>query len=436
MRISIIGCGYVGLTTGLALAETGNQVVLVDVVKEKLRAVEEGRSPFYEPGVDEMILKHRSSRALSTTEDLRRAVKGSDITFIAVGTPSREDGSMDDTFIISAAKEIGDALKTKEGRHVVVMKSTVVPGTTWNTIRPLMEENSGRKAGPGLGIAMCPEFLREGAAMHDSLHPDRVVIGTMEDETFEVLERLFAPLDSRILRTDPTTAEMIKYASNSLLATKISFANELSRICERVGVDVYDVMEGVGLDSRISPQFLRAGVGFGGSCFPKDVSALRYLAREKSVPTPILDGVMENNEIQPGHLVQVAERTMGGLKDVRVLVLGLAFKPDTDDVRFTRSLPVARHLDSLGARVAGHDPKAIENFRKEAPPEMSFFDDHEEGLSWADVVFLMTEWPEYASIEWGRYPNIRAIFDGRRTIEPASVKGIAYWSLGSPLPEP
>lgn len=434
MKISIIGCGYVGLTTGLALAELGNEIILVDVIEEKLNNIKEMRSPFYEPGVDDMLVKHVSSGAITTSMDVVDAVSGSQVTIIAVGTPSNPDGSMNDSYIKEASKNIGEALKVKDDFHVIVMKSTVVPDTTNVTIRSIVEEVSGKMSGKGFGLAMCPEFLREGAAMHDSLNPDRVVIGTYEDRTFQILEELFRPLNSKVLRTSPTAAEMIKYASNSLLATKISYANEISRICENVGVDVYEIMEGVGLDFRISPQFLRAGVGFGGSCFPKDVSALRHIAKDRKIDTPVLDGVMENNDIQPRHLVDTAEEMLNSLKGKNTLVLGLAFKPDTDDIRSTRSLPVVKELIAKGANVAGHDPKALENFRSEAP-DIEYFEDLDKALEWADIVFLMTEWPEYKEIEWDSLETPKVLFDGRRTIDSSVLKKTRYWSMGKPLPK-
>jgi UDPglucose 6-dehydrogenase len=406
MDISILGTGYVGLTTGLALAELGNKVELVDVIPEKLDSINSGEAPFYEPEVDELLQKHVSAGNIRTTLDGIKAVKDSGITFISVGTPSKDDGSMDDRYIRSAAETIGTALKLKDGFHVVIMKSTVVPGTTLGVIRETLEMFSGKKAGGDFGLAMCPEFLREGAAMHDSMNPDRIVIGCIDDRTYEELEKLFKPLGSTILKTSPTSAEMIKYASNSLLATKISFANEISRICEEVGVDVYEIMEGVGLDFRISPQFLRAGVGFGGSCFPKDVSALMNIAKQLGLETPILDGVMENNEIQPMHLVDVGERLAGGLNGKRVAVLGLAFKPDTDDIRETRSLPVIKQLIDKGARVIATDPKAIDNFSA-VVPWIEYSEDPETALEGVEVAFLMTEWPEYKMIDWGSKSHLK-----------------------------
>jgi UDPglucose 6-dehydrogenase len=383
--------------------------------------------------VEDLIRKHISGGAITTSENMTEAIDSTEVTFITVGTPSREDGSMDDTYIRSASSEIGTALRNKKGYQVVVMKSTVVPGTTKNVIRRVLERSSGLLAGKDFGLAMCPEFLREGAAMHDSLNPDRIVIGTEEDSTFEILSELFGPLGSKMIRTSPTSAEMIKYTSNSFLATKISFANEVSRICEDVGVDVYEIMEGVGSDFRISPHFLRAGVGFGGSCFPKDVSALIYTAKQRGIDTPILDGVMETNELQPKHLVEVAERTMGQLTGRKVAVLGLAFKPDTDDIRSTRSLPVIESLLEKGAIIGVHDPKAESNFR-DLELEVRYFTDVNELVDWSNLVFLMTEWPEYAKIDWAEKHHIDAIFDGRRTVDIKRLGKRKYWSMGSPLP--
>ncbi len=434
MKISIIGTGYVGLTTGIALAELGNSVILVDVIPEKLKAIEEGRAPFYEPEVDDLLAKHVREGNISTSLKTEDSVKGTEITFITVGTPSGKDGSMDDRYIKAASKSIGAALKEKKDHHVVVMKSTVVPGTTTGIVRKTLENSSGKTSGKDFGVAMCPEFLREGAAMHDSMNPDRVVIGCTDDRTFEKLKDLFDPLGSRIMRTEPAAAEMIKYTSNSLLATKISFANEISRICEEVGVDVYEIMEGVGLDFRISPQFLRAGVGFGGSCFPKDVSALMNIAKALGKETPILDGVMENNEIQPRHLVDVGSRLSGGLKGKKVAVLGLAFKPDTDDVRSTRSLPVITELLKEGAKVIAHDPKALDTFKEIAPEGIEYTPVAEKAVDSSEVVFLMTEWPEYADIEWENKEHLVAVLDGRRSVDHSRMKNIKYWSIGRPLP--
>ncbi|MFW3146246.1 MAG: UDP-glucose dehydrogenase family protein [Thermoplasmatota archaeon] len=433
MKISIIGTGYVGLTTGISMAELGNRVVLVDVITEKLILIEEGRSPFYEPDVDELLRKHVESGRITTSMDTRASVLSSDITFITVGTPSKEDGSMDDRYIMAACRDIGEALSTHPRYHVVVVKSTVVPGTTAGPVKTTLEKSSGRRAGADFGIAMCPEFLREGAAMHDSMKPDRIVIGCEDIRTYDVLYSLFRPLSSPILKTDPTSAEMIKYASNSLLATKISFANEISRICEKVGVDVYGVMKGVGMDFRISPHFLRAGAGFGGSCFPKDVSALIQIARSLGVDTPILESVMMNNMIQPIHLVDVAEKVMGSFQGKRIAVLGLAFKPDTDDVRSTRSEPLIRELLKRGAIVSAHDPKAAENFRREIP-EIEYFIDANAAVDWAEGVFIMTEWPEYRKIDWNSKTHLEGVFDGRRSVDPASMKNLIYWSIGNPLP--
>jgi UDPglucose 6-dehydrogenase len=339
---------------------------------------------------------------------------------------------MDPTYVQAASRSIAETLRKKGDYHIVVVKSTVVPGTTKGVIGPILETNGGKHIGLDLGVAMCPEFLREGSAMNDSMHPDRVVIGAMDEKAFIVLEELFGPLKSKVLRTDPTTAEMIKYTSNSFLATKISFANEVSRICEKLGIDIYDVMNGVGMDSRISPQFLRAGAGFGGSCFPKDVSALIRLAGDMGSETPLLDSVMVNNEIQPVHLAQVIEGRLGDLRGKRIGILGLAFKPDTDDIRETRSLPLTKYLLSKGALVRGHDPKASTNFSSVCP-EITIEEDLGSIIKWAQVIVLMTEWPEYRSWNWAEQVHLDGVFDGRRTLEPSNMGEVPYWAMGSPL---
>ncbi len=430
--VSIIGSGYVGLTTGLALAELGNNIVLLDIDPEKVRTIRSGQPPFYEPGVSEMLSEHLAKGTIRATSDYHDAVMDSDITFIAVGTPMDKDGRMDPRYILSASESLGKALREKNKSQIVVVKSTVLPGTTRDLVRPLLLRTSGRPIS-GIGVAMCPEFLREGSAMHDSLHPDRIVIGCSDDRTYSALEALFSPLGSKVLRTDTTTAEMIKYASNSFLATKISFSNEISRLCEAVGIDVYDVMEGVGMDKRISPHFLRAGVGFGGSCFPKDVSALLHMAKGIGVETPIMEGALRNNDIQPIHLVDVAERLCLTLKGKRIGVLGLAFKPDTDDIRESRSIPLIRELLKRGAVVSAHDPEAASNFLNEVHG-IDIQGSAEPLVDSVDVVILMTEWPEYRNIPWEEKTHLEWVLDGRRTVEPARMMNLKYWAMGSPLP--
>jgi UDPglucose 6-dehydrogenase len=430
--ISIIGSGYVGLTTGLAMAEMGNRVVLLDVDAAKVGLLRSGKAPFYEPGVPELLARHLAEGSVRASSDYEDAIRGSDITIIAVGTPMSKDGRMDPSSIISACRSLGKVLRGSKGFHIVVVKSTVLPGTTRDLVAPMLMEGSGKKRSE-LGVAMCPEFLREGSAMQDSLHPDRVVIGCSDDRTFSVLEGLFAPLGSPIFRTDTTTAEMVKYASNSFLATKISFSNEISRLCESLGIDVYRVMEGVGMDRRISPHFLRAGAGFGGSCFPKDVSALVHMARERGVRTPILEGAMENNEIQPNHLVDVAERLAGPMKGRKVGVLGLAFKPDTDDVRESRSIPLVKELMRRGADVAVHDPQAASNFLREVPGVRTMGSASALADS-VQVVIVMTEWPEYREVPWDAKANLEWVLDGRRSVDPSRMKNVKYWAMGSPIP--
>jgi len=272
MKISIIGAGYVGLVTGACFAKLGNDVIILDIDKEKLEKVRKGISPIYEEGLDELLKNYRHK--IEVTQDYDYAIQGSEVTFICVGTPSKEDGSIDLSYVKDAARSIGNALRRKKEWHLVVVKSTVLPGTTTDVVLPIIERFSGKKAGKDFGIAMNPEFLREGKAVKDFLEPDRIVIGCYDERSKEVLRELYKDFDCPIVETSPSTAEMIKYASNAFLATKISFINEVGNICKRLGIDTYEVADGMGLDKRIGRAFLDSGIGWGGSCFPKDTKAL------------------------------------------------------------------------------------------------------------------------------------------------------------------
>jgi UDPglucose 6-dehydrogenase len=297
MKISIIGCGYVGAVTGVCFADMGHEVVLVDVDPAKIQAIATGQTPIYEPGLEDLIRKNRDR--ISATQDLRAAIESTDITFVAVGTPSQDDGAIDLSYILTACEEIGQALRNKEMFHTVIIKSTVFPGTTKEKACPVLERASGKMAGKDFGIGSNPEFLREGSAVRDCLSPDRVVIGADDSGTADILRDLYAPLGAMVLVTPVTTAEMIKYTSNAVLAAKVSLANELGNLCKRLGVDSREVFTVVGMDSRVSPAFFRTGIGFGGSCFPKDVRALVAGARVHGEDLKILRAVLEVNEEQP-----------------------------------------------------------------------------------------------------------------------------------------
>ncbi|NJE76718.1 UDP-glucose/GDP-mannose dehydrogenase family protein [Thermococcus sp. ES12] len=411
MKVSVIGSGYVGLVTGMGFVKLGNEVIFVDVDEKKINTINNSQPPIYEKGLAELMEEFKGK--YYATRDYREAILNSDVTFIAVGTPSREDGSIDLTYVKQASREIGKILKEKNSYHVVVVKSTVLPGTTEGVVKPILEEESGKKAFQDFGLAMNPEFLREGVALEDFLNPDRIVIGVMDERTRKVLEELYAPISAPKLFTDIKTAEMIKYTSNAFLATKISFANEIGNICKKLGIDSWKVFEGVGLDHRISPHFFRTGIGWGGSCFPKDTRALIRKAEDLGEDPIILKAVVEVNERQPLKLIELLKKHIPELRGRTVGVLGLAFKPNTDDVRETGAYVVVKKLLTEGARVIAYDPQAMENFRKAYPDvgeRIEFADSATNVLKATDIVLIVTEWSEFEELDYSG----KIVIDGRR----------------------
>ncbi|MCK8517523.1 UDP-glucose dehydrogenase family protein [Methanoculleus sp. 7T] len=417
MKISVIGCGYVGCVTGVCFADLGHEVTLVDVDPAKLRAISAGRSPIYEPGLEDLIRKNRDR--ISATTDLRAAIRSTDITFVAVGTPSQEDGAIDLRYVLGACEEIGQVLKDKDTFHTVIIKSTVFPGTTKEMACPVLEKASGKTAGRDFGIGSNPEFLREGSAVRDCLSPDRIVIGADDPRTAGILSDLYAPVGSVVLVTPVTTAEMIKYTSNAVLAAKISLANEIGNLCKRLGVDSREVFTAVGMDGRVSPAFFRTGIGFGGSCFPKDVRALVAGARACGEDLKILRAVLEVNEEQPKKLLSLLRRHIPDLQGKIIGVLGLAFKPDTDDIRESRAVPVVADLLAAGAQVVAYDPAAMENFRR-VFPQVGYVSGPDEVLG-ADAVLILTEWREFEGLDY----RGRIVIDGRR-LEKARAEAMIY----------
>ncbi|MGC9445356.1 MAG: UDP-glucose dehydrogenase family protein [Candidatus Methanospirareceae archaeon] len=416
MRLSIVGSGYVGAVTGVGLAELGHEVLFVDIDEEKVQALNAARSSIFEPGLSDLLVKTRGLYHATTDYDVLRST---DLTFVCVGTPSKEDGSIDLTYVRSAAASIGNVIKQKAGFHLVVVKSTVVPGTTEEVVRPILEDVSQKSAGEDFGVAMTPEFLREGSAVHDFFNPDRIVVGTADERSRKVLETLYAPFNCPKLFTTLKTAEMIKYVSNAFLATKISFANEIGNICKRLGIDVYEVFEGVGLDSRINPSFFRAGIGFGGSCFPKDVRALLAKAEELGEVSRILNSVLQVNEDQPLKLIALLKRHIPRLQGMRIGVLGLAFKPDTDDSRESRAVSVIERLVDEGAQVIAYDPQAMAAFKK-AFPQITYATSPEDVLMNTDAVLIVTEWPEFEDLNY----RDKIVIDGRRVEKAKKEAGI------------
>ena len=415
MNVSIIGTGYVGTVTGACLAELGHDVICVDIDQQKVDWINAGIAPIHEPGLSELLKKHAGIRLRATT-DYNDAIPNSDLTFICVGTPSGEDGRIDLSIVRSASKSIGEALSGRRSYHVVVVKSTVVPETTEKVVAPLVR-------GENVGIAMNPEFLREGKAVYDFMNPDKIVVGG-DPRAVEMVASLYEGIPCEITRTDIRTAEMIKYANNSFLAAKISFANEIGNICKKLGIDVYDVMSAIGKDFRISEHFLNAGAGFGGSCFPKDVRALIGKAEELGYDPMLLNAVIEVNEEQPMRMVKLLVEHIGDLRNRRIAVLGLAFKNDTDDIRESRSIPVITELLNLGAQVSAYDPLAELNMRK-IFPEIDYCESALDALNGADACLIMTEWDEFRSLdkEFDAMKNL-VVIDGRRVVSLDHGRGI------------
>ncbi len=413
MNVAIIGTGYVGTVTGACFAELGHNVVCVDIDPVKVDMINAGIPPIHEPGLAELLKKYVGA-GLRATVDYNDAISGSDLTFICVGTPSDEDGRIDLSIVRCASESIGNVLKL-DGRgshHVVVVKSTVVPGTTDNVVAPLIHARGELE---NVGIAMNPEFLREGKAVYDFMNPDKIVIGG-DSRSAGMVARLYEKIPCKATLTDIRTAEMIKYANNSFLATKISFANEIGNICKQLGIDVYEVMSAIGKDFRISEHFLNAGAGFGGSCFPKDVKALIGRAEELGYDPLILRAVVRVNEEQPMRMIELLVKRIGDLRGRRIAVLGLAFKNDTDDIREARSIPVIRKLLDRGASVAAYDPLAAENMRA-VFPDVEYFRSAADALKGTDGCLIMTEWGEFGSLdrEFDAMNEI-VVIDGRRAV--------------------
>ena len=413
MRISVIGTAYVGLVSGACFSEIGHDCTCVDVDAGKVERINRGEAPIHEEGLPQLLARH-VGQSLRASTDLRAAVHGTDITFIAVGTPF--DGQrIDLTYVRQVAREIGEALRDKAGYHVVVVKSTVVPGTTDEVVLPEIERASGKRAGVDFGVGMNPEFLTEGVAIDDFMRPDRIVLGGIDERSIDVQRRVYAPFEKTpTMATNNKTAELIKYTSNSVLATLISFSNEIGNLCSALGgVDVADVMRGVHSaryftstledGRRIKApitSFLWAGCGYGGSCLPKDTKALSAHGAAHGSPMPLIDAVIATNLAQPARLVAKLKNHFPSLDGVRVALLGLAFKEGTDDMRESPAIPVARALVEQGARVSGYDPIAMPAARAVLPAGVAYAASLEEALRDADAVVLVTRWDEFQRRRW------------------------------------
>jgi UDPglucose 6-dehydrogenase len=435
MKLSIIGTGYVGLVTGACLAEKGHEVTCVDMNPERVAALNSAKSPIYEEGLDALLVKH-VGKNLRATSDLEAAVLATDVTFVAVGTPF--DGkTIDLTAVLGATREIGEALRKKASYHLVVVKSTVVPGTTDTHVLPALEKASGKKAGVDFGVGMNPEFLSEGEAVQDFLFPDRIVIGGIDARSAQVLTDIYLPYGADVprLMTNTRTAEMIKYASNSLLATLISFSNELANLGAALGnIDTTEVMRGVHLSQYFTGRnaeglppivsFLKAGCGFGGSCLPKDVSALIAHGHNLAVNMPLLRATIDINKGQPRNTVDLIKKHHKNLRGIKVAVLGLAFKPETSDVRESPAFPIMQQLLEEGAIVTAVDPIAIHEAKKAFPDSrVKYSDAVDSAVADADAVVVVTPWKQFAGvpamIEKQAKPPV--LIDGRRAYDRTSV---------------
>ena len=432
MKVVMIGAGYVGLVSGACFAEFGASVTCVDVVQEKIDALKAGVMPIYEPGLDQLVKKNVDAGRLNFTTALAEEVPSADIIFIAVGTPTRRgDGHADLKYVYEAAKQIGQHLN---GYTVIVNKSTVPVGTASQVSRLIAEANPDAD----FSVASNPEFLREGAAIGDFMRPDRVVLGIEDERAEKVLRELYRPInliEAPILVTNWESAELTKYAANAFLATKISFINEISNLCEAVGADVHDVAKGMGLDARIGKKFLHPGPGYGGSCFPKDTLALIRIAQENDVPSRIVESVVEVNAAQKARMVKKIRTLLGDMSGKTIAILGLTFKPETDDMRDSPSLSIIPPLLDKGAIIKAHDPKGFKEAKHELPDTVQYIDDVNDAVADADAVVIMTEWNEYRSLnlaELKKKMRGKAFIDLRNVYERDAVEaaGFDYAAVG------
>jgi UDPglucose 6-dehydrogenase len=430
MRIAVVGAGYVGLVAGACLAENGNQVVCVDRDAAKIRMLQRGRIPIYEPGLEELVRRNRTEARLSFATTLPKAVRQAQIVFIAVGTPQGEDGSADLQHVLDVAREIA---RSMNGYKVIVDKSTVPVGTS-----ALVRDVVRRETTHPFSVVSNPEFLKEGAAIDDFMRPDRVVIGVEDPRAAELMTELYRPFTrtgAPIMVMDCASAELSKYASNAMLATRISFMNEIANVCELLGADVDQVRRAVGSDKRIGTSFLFPGVGYGGSCFPKDVKAIVRFAADKNYDFRILTAVEAVNADQKKRLLKKMEKHFGSLKGKRIAVWGLAFKPRTDDMREAPAIDLIEGLLDAGAKVLAFDPEAMQVARKMLGGRVSYADSSYDVLAGADALAIVTEWNEFREPDFARMRKLMrapVIFDGRNLYSPAQMKaqGFTYYSIG------
>jgi UDPglucose 6-dehydrogenase len=432
-RIAVIGTGYVGLVTGTCFAELGNEVVCIDTDLSKIASLRKGEVPFYEPGLSDLVARNASAGRLRFTEKPAEGIQASEVVFIAVGTPTGPDGHADLTYVRQAAHDIAVSLN---GPKVVVNKSTV-PVETGDLVGSIVAQH--KTATHAVSVVSNPEFLREGSAINDFMMPDRIVIGTSDRSAEQFMRDLYAPLNAQIVVTDVRTAEMIKYTANAFLATKISFINEIAHICDEVGADVTRVVVGAGSDKRIGTAFMNAGLGFGGSCFPKDVLALIKIAHRYDVAPKILDSVLDVNRQQVHRVCRRVEQHLGGIEGRQIGLLGLAFKPNTDDVRESPAIALAQALLELGARITAHDPVAIHTAKKVLGDTVTYVERAYEVTHNADATIIATDWNEYKNLDLEIVRKLMKgtlFLDARNIHDPEKVReaGLHYAGVGRGAP--
>ena len=438
-NISIVGIGYVGLCTAIAFTNKGYNVIAIDKDPNKVTSINKGIPHFYEPDLKNLLKEANKKSLIKGTKDIEQSIANTDVTYITVGTPSNLDGSINLAQIESASTEIGKALAKKEKYHLIVVKSTVVPGTTENIVKPLLEKYSHKKCGKKFGLCMNPEFLREGSAVHDAMHPDRIVIGEYDKRSGNNLQNLYNQLHKGetipIIRTNLGTAELIKYANNSFLALKISYINTFAKKSKKVpGADITKVAEAIGLDQRINPRFLNAGLGYGGSCFPKDVRAIITFSSNIGYPPTLLKVADEVNEKQADYVVKKAKNILKTLKGTKVAILGLSFKPDTDDMRESRSIPIINQLLNEGAKIIAYDPVATSTAKGVFGDKILYASSAINCIKDVDCCIIVTEWDEFKKIKPDDFKhNMRQpiLIDGRRIYDPTEYqKKLKFEAIG------
>jgi UDPglucose 6-dehydrogenase len=437
--VAVLGLGYVGLTMVVSLAKKGIETMGVDVDRDKIKFLIKGKSPIYEPGFEELINEGLKAKKLRFTDDHTKALKESKIIFICVGTPAKSDGSISLEQIESVSECIGESLKEIDIYKLIVIRSTIIPGTSEGIIKHIIEEKSGKSCGADFGLCMNPEFLREGSAVQDMLKPDRIIIGQYDNKSGKLLENFYRNLYSqdmpKCFRTSLANAELIKYANNTFLATKVSFINSIANLCEKIpDTDVEAIAEGIGLDPRIAPLFFRAGLGWGGSCFPKDLKAILAYARNLDLDLPIIEATLKVNESQPLRVVNKARELLGNLKGRKIAILGLAFKPNTDDIREAVSIKIIEELMHDKAEIRAYDPKAMKNFRKKFGEKIAYMDSAKECIKDTVCCIIVTEWHEFKDIKPEYFKKVMKrplVIDGRRLYDAGEFSNkLEYFAIG------